>query len=65
MTISLRLDRLLSDVKDANRAILRAKAGHVVELCGCGAITCQAPCPKCRRSKTKNENETNHESEPK
>jgi hypothetical protein len=53
MTITQRLDRLIADLKDTNLAILRAKAGHVVEQCGCGAITVKSPCPKCRREKGK------------
>jgi len=53
MTITHRIDRMIEELRDTNYAILRAKAGHVVELCGCGAITPKAPCPKCRRTKTK------------
>ena len=53
MTIHHRLDHLLESIRDTNAAILRAKAGHVVELCGCGTITVKSPCPKCRRTKTK------------
>ena len=57
MTLIHRIDRLLADVTDTNRAILRAKAGLVVELCGCGTITEQAPCPKCKRLRKKRKQE--------
>lgn len=54
-----RLDAMIEDVRDANAAIERSKRGGYVEACGCGALTLERPCPKCRRDRaaeTRNEN---------
>lgn len=57
-TIEKQIDNMIQDLCDTNAAIERSKLGGYAETCGCGALTLQAPCPRCRRERdAKKDNE--------
>lgn len=49
-----RLDAMIEDARDANKAREQSEHGPV-ERCACGAYTVRAPCPKCRREAEQND----------
>lgn len=55
MNIMDRISAMLEDLRDANDAIQASHRDGVIQRCGCGAVTLNPPCPKCRREKAEKE----------